>query len=196
MGTRADFYVGRGERAEWLGSIAFDGYVGGIPVDVLMARTEQDFRERVARELAARNDATVPADGWPWPWQDSRTTDYAYAFDGGKVWAACFGYRWLSPDAVEDDDACGPKECVFPVMNTATHAKAGHARSGVMLFTTLRHRAERMAAVVEAARAIKEAVDIQYLDGEPSRIGHADSLLLVALDREVRTLDDASAGES
>lgn len=59
---------------------------------------------------------------------------------------------------------------------------------------TLRHRAERLDAAVEAARAIKEAVDIQYLDGEPSRIGHADSLLLVALDREVRTLDDASAG--
>lgn len=59
-----------------------------------------------------------------------------------------------------------------------------------------RHRAERMGRVCEAARAIKEAVNIQYLDGELSRIGHADSLLFVALDREVRTLDDASAGES
>jgi hypothetical protein len=29
MGTRADFYVGRGETAEWLGSIAWDGNPGG-----------------------------------------------------------------------------------------------------------------------------------------------------------------------
>lgn len=30
MGTRADFYVGRGEQAEWLGSIAWDGNPGAI----------------------------------------------------------------------------------------------------------------------------------------------------------------------
>lgn len=59
----------------------------------------------------------------------------------------------------------------------------------------LRTRAECLGAVVEAARAIKEAVNIQYLDGEPSRVGHADSSLFVALDREIRTLDDASAGD-
>jgi hypothetical protein len=29
MGTRADFYVGRGKDAEWLGSVAFDGYPSG-----------------------------------------------------------------------------------------------------------------------------------------------------------------------
>jgi len=26
MGTRADFYVGMGKDAEWLGSVAWDGY--------------------------------------------------------------------------------------------------------------------------------------------------------------------------
>jgi hypothetical protein len=30
MGTRADFYVGRGETAEYLGSIAWDGYPDGL----------------------------------------------------------------------------------------------------------------------------------------------------------------------
>lgn len=30
MGTRADFYVGKGPNAEWLGSTAMDGYPEGI----------------------------------------------------------------------------------------------------------------------------------------------------------------------
>lgn len=30
MGTIADFYVGRGPKAEWIGSIAWDGYPDGI----------------------------------------------------------------------------------------------------------------------------------------------------------------------
>jgi hypothetical protein len=32
MGTRADFYIGRGTEAEWLGSVAWDGYPGGVIV--------------------------------------------------------------------------------------------------------------------------------------------------------------------
>ncbi|MFH1835312.1 MAG: hypothetical protein ABH851_03885 [Methanobacteriota archaeon] len=28
---------------------------------------------------------TSPEQGWPWPWEDSGTTDYAYAFEAGKV---------------------------------------------------------------------------------------------------------------
>ena len=35
MGTRADFYVGRGESAEWLGSVAWDGNPRGIDDPVL-----------------------------------------------------------------------------------------------------------------------------------------------------------------
>lgn len=38
MGTRADFYVGRGTEAEWIGSIALDGYPDGIPDDGLVVR--------------------------------------------------------------------------------------------------------------------------------------------------------------
>lgn len=29
MGTRADFYVGRGENAKWIGSITRGGYIEG-----------------------------------------------------------------------------------------------------------------------------------------------------------------------
>lgn len=30
MSTRADFYVGRGAEAEWIGSISWDGYPDGV----------------------------------------------------------------------------------------------------------------------------------------------------------------------
>ncbi len=97
MGTRADYYVGRGPTAEWLGSIAWDGDWPGD--GVLEATTEADFRHAVATEFASREDGTTPTMGWPWPWNDSRTTDVAYAFDGGRVWKSEFGRAWHDPAA-------------------------------------------------------------------------------------------------
>lgn len=96
MGTRADFYVGRGKDAEWLGSIAWDGYPDGIDEYVFMAMNEDSYRSKVQMFLEPRDDATFPHMGWPWPWEDSGTTDYAYAFDGGQVWFSGFGSKWLS----------------------------------------------------------------------------------------------------
>jgi hypothetical protein len=79
MGTRADFYVGRGPNAEWIGSIAFDGYPDGITMKteeklpwpegqehidwpegkhLFDATTEAEFRERVERFFQYRDDAT------------------------------------------------------------------------------------------------------------------------------------------
>ena len=131
MGTRADFYIGRGLDAEWLGSIAWDGYPEGIPAPVFSATTESEFRSRVAEFAAAREDWTSPDKGWPWPWDDSGTTDYAYAFDGGHVHAACFGGRWCTPETVSDDETEG-KECVFPNMSARKNVTFGR-RSGVMI---------------------------------------------------------------
>src|SRR5690606_19926111 len=100
MGTRADFYVGRGSDAEWLGSIAWDGYPDGIDDMVKQATSDAAFRVAVEQFFAGRKDVTRPADGWPWPWDDSCTTDYAYAFDGENVWGSCFGGAWF--DAREE----------------------------------------------------------------------------------------------
>lgn len=141
MGTRADFYVGRGEKAEWLGSIAWDGYPSGFPsrdgsaISPLTARTENDFRVWVEAELKGRKDGTEPADGWPWPWEDSGTTDYAYAFDDGQVFGSCFGGKWFKasepePDT-EDDERPGDK-AVFPNMKTRQKVTFGE-RSGIIV---------------------------------------------------------------
>lgn len=87
MGTRADFYVGTGKSAEWLGSVAWDGYEWAEEPDcaLLKAADEADFRASVAAIAKEREDWTNPEQGWPWPWNDSNTTDYIYYFAGGKA---------------------------------------------------------------------------------------------------------------
>lgn len=83
MGTRVDFYVGRGESAEWLGSYPFDGYPAGVfdeapELFVEPPTMEVEWRTWVDRWLREQDRATLPEHGWPWPWNTSATTDYAY----------------------------------------------------------------------------------------------------------------------
>lgn len=94
MGTRADFYVGRGAEATWLGSIAWDGYPDGIDKELFDASTVAEYTNIVNQFLSKRDDATFPKDGWPWPWENSQTTDYAYSFDDNRVWGSRFGRGW------------------------------------------------------------------------------------------------------
>lgn len=116
MGTRADYYVGRGKQAEWIGSTGWDGYPSGRDNYLLTAITEKDFRESVAKTIAAENGST-PETGWPWPWETSHTTDYSYAFDDGKVWCSCYGHEWFDPLEEEPDlDECDGKPTEFPDM--------------------------------------------------------------------------------
>lgn len=130
MGTRADFYVGRGQDAEWLGSFAFDGYPDGVDEDILKSIDERGYRIRVTRMLASRDDATLFDQGWPWPWDDSNTTDYAYAFDDGKVWACPFGHGWFDPLEEQPDDLEGTVE--FPDMSEKKNVTFGQ-RSGLLV---------------------------------------------------------------
>lgn len=98
MGTRADFYIGTGPTAEWIGSITYDGYPDGTPEWSLRAGSEADFRERV-EELFSKVQSTWPSEGWPWPWEDSRTTDYAYAWCAdGCVRLSSYGRPWETLD--------------------------------------------------------------------------------------------------
>ena len=83
MGTRADFYVGRGEKAEWVGSIAMDGvpvllasgeegqapivpaHVGRSPVDLLerVALSEEE-QTLVAVQVLDVEVGHVLSSGW------------------------------------------------------------------------------------------------------------------------------------
>jgi len=95
MGTRADFYWGRGPNAERLGSINWDGHPETVmgkrkrperPNKLARSTTPEMFRKRFSRFTEGRDDVTQPPAPWPWPWEDSRMTDYAYAFSDGRVW--------------------------------------------------------------------------------------------------------------
>lgn len=106
MPTRADLYVGEGEDAEWLGSVPWDGYPEGIDQRVFEATTEAEYRNAVSLFLTTANNhdgATLPFQGWPWPYRDSRGTHYAYTWLDGRVWGSSFGDPWFLVQPLEDD---------------------------------------------------------------------------------------------
>lgn len=75
------------------------------------------------------DDATLPEHGWPWPWEDSTLTDFAYTYDGGETLVSRMGRKWRR-DGEEDD---GPRAVeAFPDM-TAQRKLATGSRSGLML---------------------------------------------------------------
>jgi hypothetical protein len=130
LGTRADFYVGRGRDAEWVGSIAWDGYPSGIDNAVLAATTEEGFRSALQSFAESRSDFTAPHQGWPWPWEDSRLTDYAYAYDDGAVFGSGGKSWWPALSEPEDDD--DGEEAVFPDMSKIENVTFG-PRSGLIV---------------------------------------------------------------
>lgn len=147
MGTRVDFYVGRGESAEWLGSYPWDGYPGGVfdglGAQALFAEplpTEAEWRSWVTEWLGSPDNAgksTLPEHGWPWPWDNSATTDYAYAWDGGVIYGSSFGAPWfrVDPDVEnygEPDEDAGERP-VWPDMASRKAVTFG-PRSGVIVF--------------------------------------------------------------
>lgn len=137
MGTRADFYVGRGLKSEWLGSIAWDGYPEGLDEKeapgVLSAKSPEAFRASVTTFLEKRKDGTLPSMGWPWPWEDSRTTDFSYSFDEGNVWVSCFDNQWLTLDNLPKGGPASPgPNGDFPDMKAVQKVDLGK-RSGIMI---------------------------------------------------------------
>lgn len=138
MGTHADFYVGRGKDAEWFGSIGWDGYPSSIPDKVLQSVSEQGYRDAVENFLQSRDDATLPKDGWPWPWDNSCTTNYVYAFEVDKVYAAHFGHSWFIATGDRPDDESNSKECIFPDMSTRKNVTFGRG-SGLIIVSGSQH---------------------------------------------------------
>lgn len=96
--------------------------------------SKQEYNEAVQNFLDSRDDATKPEQGWPWPWDDSRTTDYAYAFRDGQVVAWCFGRGpFLAAEAQPEELGEGKNTC-FPNMAEQKKMTMGK-RSGLIVFT-------------------------------------------------------------
>jgi hypothetical protein len=134
MGTRADFYVGRGVSAQWIGSIAMDGYPAGEPESVLKVSSEEEWRAGVADLLNHIEHATSPEQGWPWPWDNGHLTDYSYSFAEGRVWVAKFGHGWWPASEVEPTSWDKWPKVPLPDMTGLKRlADLGTVRSGVIL---------------------------------------------------------------
>lgn len=129
MGTRADFYIQEEKilkSTDWLGSIAWDGYPEGIDPEIINAINATDFLVKFLTFVKDRKDFTPREYGWPWPWEDSLTTDYAYVFKDDKVDIYCFGH----PNGDETEDA--PKVDIFPNMKHIQNIQSGD-KSGLIV---------------------------------------------------------------
>ena len=134
MGTRADFYVGKPDGLEWLGSIAWDGYC----IDhVALASTEEQFRQSLEEFFAGRDDVTRPEQGWPWPWDTSETTDYGYVFlNGHGVVYRCFGGDvYSAADERDDREPLSGANFEYPNMSERKRVARGSNRSGTIVLT-------------------------------------------------------------
>ena len=92
--TKADFYIGNGIAANWIGSIREDGYPRGISLEILIC-TNPTLYEELVVDFIHEREGVVKTEGgkWPWLWPDSRMTDYSYMFlpDHSKVFASNYG---------------------------------------------------------------------------------------------------------
>lgn len=139
MGTRADYYFGdpnKPSELTWVGSTAWDGYPEGKPDALIEAKTIEEYRAELAR-IAGEDDWSDHGTGWPWPWETSNTTDFAYTFWKGMVWIACFGRGWISAQEYANQDTLGFEwdslgKIQFPNMKSIQNTHLG-PRSGLIV---------------------------------------------------------------
>src|SRR5690606_33999204 len=88
---------------------------------------ETGFLAALRSYFESRDDVTLPDDGWPWPWDDSTTTDRAYVFDRGRL----MRYAW-GKEIIGEDDADGEPEGGWPNMTQIKNVTLGN-RSGMIV---------------------------------------------------------------
>jgi len=78
---RADLYIYKGSQSiEYIGSLGFAGTPAEFPKSLRNVKTEDLWRISARSILSSRKDGTLEIEGWPWPWSNSRFTDYTYIF--------------------------------------------------------------------------------------------------------------------
>lgn len=84
MGTRADFYIAESlddaDSFTWLGSVSYDGDPDRKP-RLFDATSKNDYIAATKYYLDHPMAGGVyPEEGWPWPWEDSQISDFAYVW--------------------------------------------------------------------------------------------------------------------
>ncbi len=114
MGTRCDFYIMKKKpKLIWMGSYGWDGYPSGEPegMGLHKVNNEEDFKSRILSFLEEKQGYIAGKDGWPWPWDNSKTTDFYYIFFEGKVYVSCFGGGLIEiNDYLENEEKINDEE--------------------------------------------------------------------------------------
>jgi hypothetical protein len=124
MMERADFYVGMGESADWIGSISKGGSIWEIPTDIIIQVNRVMFEEMCIEYIKSKQGVVANhICQWPWDWEDSRLTSFAYIFspEHEKVYVSIEGNDLMDPlkivqgySIIEANVMLGPP--IFPVM--------------------------------------------------------------------------------
>lgn len=128
MSSYTDFYVGRGEDADWIGSLRGecypDNFLAVPPVLLALTATDEStFRAAVADALEVWEDERLGQGypcylGWPWLWPTSHNSSWIITFDpvpeavfvtggGGVTWHQI---ELRDPRFPEGDDPLGPPD--------------------------------------------------------------------------------------
>ncbi|WP_241832828.1 hypothetical protein [Amycolatopsis sp. CB00013] len=91
MSSNTDFYLGRGDEAEWIGSLHGECYPENFlavpPVRLAITATDETvFREAVADAFDVWEEESLGhvyhrKGGWPWPWYSSHNSSWIITFD-------------------------------------------------------------------------------------------------------------------
>ena len=136
MGTRGDYYIGIDSGAEYLGSVGYDAFPEDQPKSFHGKVTQEGFLAAVKSLLEGSSSGSKrEIHGWPWPWKDSGTTDYAYAWHEGAVWVNSYGEGWYPLGAVIESKGypdLKPLPTDFPNMKSLQQVTLG-PRSGLLV---------------------------------------------------------------
>lgn len=121
---KADFYVGMGEDADWVGSVSKGGSIWYVPIELLIQVNRVMFEELAIDYIKSCNGIVANhICQWPWPWNDSKFTPYSYIFspEHEKVYLSIEGEDLLDPikvvqglSMIDANTLLGPP--IFPLM--------------------------------------------------------------------------------
>lgn len=86
--SNADFYIGLGHEAKYLGSLEFDASPAEMDdMGLFGPATDGDFTEDTFREIveSCAEEPNAFHATWPWSYPDSSGTDLVFAFVRGSV---------------------------------------------------------------------------------------------------------------
>ena len=97
---KADFYVGIGPKAEWIGSVSRCGEIWCLSTQILLQVNRIMYEEMVI-EYIKYCEGVIGNHicKWPWNWPDSRMTEYSYLFipEHEKVYMSILGGDLVDP---------------------------------------------------------------------------------------------------